>query len=70
MLINKETIRDRNGKILGFIETDQLGNKLVRDFYGRILGRYTKVSNLTKDFYGRIVAQGDATSGLIYKNQK
>lgn len=70
MLINKEIIRDKYGKIIGFIETDQLGNKLVRDFYGKILGRYTKRSNLTKDFYGRIVAQGDATAGLIYRNQK
>ena len=67
MLVSKEMIRDKNGKILGWIETDQLGNKLVRDFSGRIKGRYKKVHNATFDFYGKIVAYGDATSGLFYR---
>ena len=70
MLVNKDKIKDRNGKIVGWIETDHLGNKVVRDFYGKLLGRYIKTSNLTKDFYGRIVAQGDATTGLIYRSLK
>lgn len=69
MLVNKDIIRDRSGKILGYIETDHLGNKVVRDFYGRILGRYSKMNKLTKDFYGRIVAQGDATAGLLYRKK-
>jgi hypothetical protein len=67
MLITKEKIKDRNGKIVGWIETDHLGNKVAKDFYGKILGRYLKMPNLTKDFYGRIVAQGDATAGLLYR---
>jgi hypothetical protein len=67
MLINKETIRDRNGKILGWIETDHLGNKLVRDFSGHIKGRYKKVGNVTLNFNGKIVAYGDATASLLYK---
>lgn len=67
MFVSKEVIKDRSGKILGWIETDHLGNKVVKDFYGRIKGRYTKMSNLTKDFYGKIVAQGDATAGLLYR---
>jgi len=67
MLVSKDTIKDRNGKILGFVETDHLGNKTARDFYGRILGTYSKTSRLTKDFYGRIVAHGDATTGLLYR---
>ena len=67
MFISKETIRDRSGKIIGWIETDHLGNKTVRDFYGKIKGKYIKMSNLTKDFYGRIVAQGDATASLLYR---
>jgi hypothetical protein len=67
MLVSKECIRDRNGKIIGWIETDHLGNKLARDFYGKIKGRYKKTGNVTIDFYGRIVSYGDATSGLLYK---
>lgn len=67
MTVNKECVRDRNGKIVGWIETDHLGNKLVRDFYGKIKGRYKKRSNTTIDFYGKIVSYGDATSGLLYR---
>lgn len=67
MLISKECIRDRNGKILGWVETDHLGNKLARDFNGRIKGRYKKTGNVTIDFYGRIVSYGDAAAGLLYK---
>lgn len=67
MLVSKDLIRDRGGKILGWVETDHLGNKLVRDFYGKIKGRYKKTGNVTIDFYGRIVAYGDATAGLLYR---
>ena len=67
MLVNKECIRDRTGKIIGWVETDHLGTKLVRDFYGKIKGRYKKTGNVTLDFYGRIVSYGDATAGLLYR---
>ena len=67
MLVSKERIKDRNGRLVGWIETDHLGNKAAKDFYGRLVGRYIKMSNLTKDFYGKIVAQGDATVGLLYR---
>ena len=36
-IISKEPVREFNGKIMGFIETDRDGNQQVRDFYGRIL---------------------------------
>jgi hypothetical protein len=67
MLVSKEKIKDNYGKIIGWIETDHLGNKVAKDFYGKIVGRYIKMSNLTKDFYGRIIAQGDVTTGLFYR---
>ena len=67
MLVTKECIRDRSGRILGWIETDHLGNKLVRDFMGHTKGRYKKVGNVTLDFYGKIVSYGDVTASLLYK---
>jgi len=39
-------------------------DKVVRDFYGRILGRYDSNQDVTRDFYGRIVSKGDTSSGL------
>lgn len=65
MLVKKECIRDRNGKIIGWIDTDHLGNKLARDFKGHIKGRYKKVGNVTLDFYGRIVSYGDSVASMI-----
>ena len=42
-MIQKERIKDWQGKTIGFIETDtNTGNKVVRDFYGRIKGKYNK----------------------------
>mgnify|MGYP007064931448 FL=1 len=59
-MVHKETIKDWTGKILGFVETDsRTGNKIIRDFYGRIKGKYDKKLNVTRDFYGRKVANGD-----------
>lgn len=68
MAKNVQTIKDFNGRIVGYIETDAQDNKIVKDFYGVILGRYNKRANVTRDFYGRIVARGDASSSLIKFN--
>ena len=70
MLVNKETIRDNYGKILGYIETDQFGNKMVRDFYGKIKGKYVKRLNITQDFYGRTVARGDQSAMMLTYDNK
>ena len=62
-----DTIKDFYGRIIGYIETDNKGNKIVRDFHRRVLGRYDKASNTTRDFYGRIVARGDQSAMLLNK---
>lgn len=59
-MIQRERIKDWRGKIIGFIETDTLtGNKKIKDFYGKIKGKYNKRLDITQDFYGRQVAKGD-----------
>lgn len=68
-MIKKEKIRDWTGKILGFVETDSVtGNKVIRDFYGRIVGKYDKRADVTRDFYGNKVARGDQL--LMMLNRK
>lgn len=65
-MINRVVIRDFYGHKLGTIEEDSVtGDKTIRDFYGKIRGRYYKKQNITKDFYGRIVARGDQTAALL-----
>ena len=62
-MIERDKVKNWQGKIIGFIDTDTAtGNKVVRDFYGRILGKYNKKLNITQDFYGRQVAKGDRLS--------
>lgn len=59
-MIKREKIQDWRGKIIGFVDEDSAtGNKVARDFYGRIVGRYNKRLDITQDFYGRQVARGD-----------
>lgn len=70
MASNTQVIKDFYGRIVGYIEEDNKGNKTVRDFYRRITGYYDKKLNITKDFYGRIIAKGDASGSLIDYNIK
>ena len=55
----REPIKEWSGKIIGWIETDEHGNKVLKDFYNRVLGSYNKNLNLTRDFYNRPIAKGD-----------
>lgn len=61
----KETIKDWRGKILGFVETDGSGNKVLRNFHGQILGKYNRSLDITQDFHGRQVAKGDCLMMLL-----
>lgn len=60
----RETLRDWQGKILGYVEWS--GNrKWLSDFYGKRLGYYDKSMDRTYDFYGRQVGQGDLLLTLL-----
>jgi hypothetical protein len=66
---NRQTIKAWNGKIIGSIETDAYGNKTIRDFYGKILGRYIKSLDVTRDFRGKLIAKGDQSAMLFSLNK-
>ena len=66
---NQEILRDFYGKIIGYIETDNQGNKVIRDKYRKILGRYDKKMNVTRDFYGRIIGKGNQSAILFLKDK-
>ena len=65
MAINTQVIKDFNGKIIGYIDTDSRGNKTIRNFYRVIKGFYDAKEDVTRDFYRRIIARGDASSMLL-----
>ena len=66
----EQRITDYHGKVIAFISTDNNGNKVIKDFHSKILGRYDKQSDTTRDFYGRFVARGDALTMLIPHDKK
>lgn len=70
-MIQRQRIQDWRGKLIGFIDTDSVtGDKIIRDFYGKITGKYIKRLNITQDFYGRTVAKGDQSAMMLtYENK-
>ena len=61
----RETIREFNGRIIGYIDVESNGNKTVRSFGGKILGYYDRNADVTKDFYNKILYRGDMASALL-----
>ena len=63
--MGKQAIRDFSGKIISWVEDMPNGDVVVRDFYGKILGKYDKYCDVTRDFYGKILARGNCV-GMLY----
>jgi len=61
----RETIREYNGMIVGYLDYESNGDIVVRSYAGKILGRYEKSYNVTKDFYGRILYRGNMAPALL-----
>jgi hypothetical protein len=61
----REIIEDHNGKTLGYMETYSDGRAELRDSNSVMLGKYTKVDNLTRDTSGRVIGKGNMLMSLI-----
>lgn len=64
-MADREPIRDFSGKIIAWQEYMSNGDIIVREFTGRVLGKYDKQHDVTRDFYGRIIAKGCVPGVLI-----
>lgn len=65
VIVTREYIKNRSGKILGFIDTDSEGNRTARTKEGRVLGYYKKKRNVTTNVGGKILSYGDTVSSMI-----
>lgn len=65
--MKEETIKDWKGKIIGYIEIKSNGDKVIRDFYRVIKGKYIKNLDYTYDFYNRRIGPGDQLMRLLNK---
>lgn len=65
-MIHREKVKDWTGRIIGIVETDSVtGNVVVKDWYGKIKGRYIKRLDKTYDWYGHQVAKGNQAIMLL-----
>jgi hypothetical protein len=65
--MSRETIKDKNFRTIGYVETMSDGKQKALDANFRTLGYYDPKRNVTQDANYRTVAQGNVLTGLIYK---
>jgi hypothetical protein len=65
--MSRETIKDRNLRTIGYVETMSDGKQKALDVNLRTLGYYDPKRNVTQDTNLRTIAQGNVLAGLIYK---
>lgn len=63
--MNREPIKDWRGRILGYLEQEPNGDRIIRDFYQKKLGIYISNQDITKDVYGKIIGRGDLLMTLL-----
>lgn len=63
--MTKFPIKTVGGKICGWIQVEDNGDKKALDTAGKILGYYRANSNTTTDVSGRLIARGDVVSSFI-----
>ena len=42
-----------------------MNERVIKDYYGRILGRYEAKRDVTTDYYGRVIARGNFLTSLL-----
>ena len=63
--MTQQTIKDKNGIILGTIAVKFDGIHELRNHSGTIKGTYNPKTNETRDTSGRILAKGNILAGLL-----
>ena len=65
IVVQKVAIKDIAGRVWGWIQIEDDGNKKAIDRSGRIVGYYKTFNNATYDNKGKVVAYGDVVGSLI-----
>ena len=63
--MSSEDLRDRNGNLLGRIQTLSDGRMELRDRNGNLKGNYNPKTNETRDRNGNLVARGNMLTNLL-----
>ena len=63
--MSRQVIKDRNDRILGYIETLANERQKATDRNSNLLGYFDPQRNITTDASGRTLAKANVLSGLI-----
>ena len=61
----QQILKDKNFRIIGYIDTDSSGKQTIKDPNFRIKGYYDPKANQTKDLNFRIVGSGNLLATLL-----
>jgi len=64
--LSRQVIKDRNDRVLGYIETLASGRQKATDRDSRLLGWFDPERNITTDAADRTLAKANVLSGLIF----
>ena len=65
IIAQTEEIKDKNGHLIGKIETKSNGIKEAHDKFGHLLGKYDPKTNITTDKIGHKVGTGNQLTTLF-----
>ena len=63
--MSTQTLKDKNYRVIGYIDTQPDGKQVGKDANYRVKGYYDPKANQTKDANYRVVGQGNLLSSLI-----
>ena len=63
--LSRQAIKDRNDRILGYIETLANGRQKATDRNSNLLGWFDPQRDVTTDASSRVLAKANVLSGLI-----
>ena len=63
--MTRQTLRDRNSHILGYIDSDYNGRQVLRDRNYHILGYYDPTRDETQDRNYHVIGRGNILTSLL-----
>jgi len=67
--LKRETVKDRDGGTIGYVETCSDGRTKATDRDNRMLGYFDPRRNVTTELDNRILARANVLSGLVYDHR-
>lgn len=64
-MANRQTLKDAQFRMIGFVETDTSGQQTILDAQFRRLRSYDPKTNVTKDAQFRRIGQGNLLTRLL-----